>query len=301
MKKILICTTFREFNGNSNDQIQRLFLDSLKKQTYGNWELVVTIFNEKNVEYVLNQLSIPSKFYYSENRMSYKFSLTEVFINCIDSIEDIGKNIIIWTTCDVIFDENFFENIIKHYSKYFCGISHPQSVFDTIEALELKKATPQLPSEGIDTIFFDADIFLNNTNKKIIEEYKYVDWGVFEHFLVSVGKYSANKMINLWGISGISKISNDRSLNNETSVFLINSWNKNFPVFNRFLKDKDLSKNFLDLVYCHCQFKIIERKKYFFRFWLFHIIHFFIRIQKTILKSLGLYDMTRRLYYHLKK
>ncbi len=48
-REIIICVTFREFDGSTNDLIQRRFLDSLSQQTYRNFRLVVTNFREKNV------------------------------------------------------------------------------------------------------------------------------------------------------------------------------------------------------------------------------------------------------------
>ena len=37
-KKILIATTFRNFNGSENDKIQRMFLNSLVNQSYKNFK-----------------------------------------------------------------------------------------------------------------------------------------------------------------------------------------------------------------------------------------------------------------------
>ena len=52
---IFIGVTFRDFIGSENDHIQRLFLGGIQKQTYRNWKLVVTIFNEKNDRHELEQ------------------------------------------------------------------------------------------------------------------------------------------------------------------------------------------------------------------------------------------------------
>ena len=50
MAQIIISTTFREFKEDENSKMQVAFLRSLQKQTMKNFVLVVTIFNEKNVE-----------------------------------------------------------------------------------------------------------------------------------------------------------------------------------------------------------------------------------------------------------
>ena len=60
-KKILVCVTFREFNGDENDRIQRLFLESIKEQTYKNYKIIATVYREKNVE-LLKSLVPASQF-----------------------------------------------------------------------------------------------------------------------------------------------------------------------------------------------------------------------------------------------
>lgn len=50
MKKIVVTTTFRSFEGNKNDKMQQMFLESLKRQTYQNFVFAVTIFREQNIE-----------------------------------------------------------------------------------------------------------------------------------------------------------------------------------------------------------------------------------------------------------
>jgi hypothetical protein len=295
MKKILICTTFREFNGDSNDAIQHLFLDSLKKQTYSNWELIVTVFSEKNIKKTLDELHIPNKVFHDSSN-DYRFSLTEVFLNGINSIEGINKNIILWTTCDVIFDDNLFAEIIKNYAENICGSSHPHVHFETLEDLRSGKNLKQRPSDGIDTIFFDANIFLKEENQKTIRNYKNTNWGLFEHFLTAVGKMTSSSMINLWGVSNIRKIFNDRKLNNENSTYLKSSWSDNLIVLNRYLENNNLTKKYLDLLYCHQQFDIKIKYKYILKFWKFYIQNFCKKMSK-LLKSF----IPKKVKLYLKK
>lgn len=272
MKKILICTTFREFNGDSNDRIQRLFLKSLKGQSYKNWELIVTVFKEKNIETTLKELLIPYRCYY-DNNGDYKFSLTSVLLNCIASINN-EPCIVVWTTCDVIFDNNFFETIINNYKPFISGTSHPHLIFNSVDDLKNSNDYYYFPDEGIDTIFFDGLIFNNNSNIDIIRKYRFVDWGVFEHFLVAFLKHTSSLMINLWGISNINKVRNDRSLNNETSAFFTESLKRNWPLFYNYLRDYNLSKNYNSLLYCHKKFKVLSVKKYIEKFSLFYILYY---------------------------
>ena len=76
-KKILVCTTLRDFNGTENDKIQKFFLKSIEDQKYSNFKLVVTLFGEKNVEKELNKYRFESKFY-TEKAENYRYSLTLV-------------------------------------------------------------------------------------------------------------------------------------------------------------------------------------------------------------------------------
>jgi hypothetical protein len=188
MRRVIVCTTFRDFNGTENDRIQKLFIESMIKQTYSNWILVVTIFNEKYVEQVLREYKIPIKIY-NIGPTQYKYSLTEVLINGIDSIEGEGKDVIIWTTCDVIFEETFFENIVKNFREGMCGTSHPHLIYKNIDEYNKNEFIRPDPRYGIDTVLFDADIFINNHRAfQSIKSYKFIGWGLFEHFLVGIGR-----------------------------------------------------------------------------------------------------------------
>ncbi len=46
-REILVCVTFREFDGGENDAIQRKTLESFRQQTYKNYCLIVTVYREK--------------------------------------------------------------------------------------------------------------------------------------------------------------------------------------------------------------------------------------------------------------
>src|SRR5262245_3842408 len=106
-RKIVIATTFRDFVGNDNDRVQMLFLESLKNQTYKNWELAVTVFNEKNVEATLRKEEIPFTLHNSPPDGSYRYSHTDVLLNAIKSQPSNEETILLWTTADVIYEPSF--------------------------------------------------------------------------------------------------------------------------------------------------------------------------------------------------
>jgi len=131
VRKILICTTFREFDGGINSQIQAAFLESLLNQTYTNYTLVVTNFKETSVEQYLKKINIDYKFFQSSLE-DHRYSWTEVVHN-VFSLLETNKNIVLWTNCDNIFSNNFLEEIINNYKKDICGISWPMLSFNSLD------------------------------------------------------------------------------------------------------------------------------------------------------------------------
>lgn len=258
--KIYIATTFREFDGSENDKIQVLFLNSLKQQRYKNFELVVTTFEEKTVKNKLSSFDLNIRIF-EETRNNYRFSLTKVVKNAVDYAEknNVDKNyFIIWTTCDVIFEENFLEVISRYHElsgKRACIISHPHLIYYSVKDFYEKKYIIHGPNDGIDYVGFSGAL-INEDFKHDISSYFFSDWGVFEHFLVALSVKYHFKRFNIFELSKVHKIINDRTVNNENEDYFKMSLNKNWPVLERFLNNSNLSKEYFSLTYCNLQFKI---------------------------------------------
>ena len=107
-KRILICCTFREFDGGDNDKIQREFLKNIEKQSYRNFELVVTNFREKNVKKVLQEFQLNIN--YIQSSIDCPISFTHLIENALPYIKK-GKNILLWVNADMIMSENFLQTI----------------------------------------------------------------------------------------------------------------------------------------------------------------------------------------------
>lgn len=270
--KIYISTTFREFDGSSNDQIQRLFLERLSKEKNSEIKLIATTFGEKNTLKVLSEYDIDFELF-EEERHEYRFSLTKVFLNAINNPNIVSSDFIIWTTCDVIFDDNFFSMVRKH-----CGnntrpvslISHPHLIFSDIEALENNIYQINGPADGIDFLGFSGSV-LTKDFKQDIKNNFFSDWGVFEHFLVAVAVRNKLKRINIYEETKVKKICNDRQVNNETDSYFKMCLNKNWPVLNKYLKENKMSKQFFSLAYCNLTYNIPNffnafkyRKRFFY-------------------------------------
>jgi hypothetical protein len=233
-RKIIVCTTFREFNGNSNDQIQRLFLRTLKKQTYQNYTLVATTFGEKNVETALAEEGIPHRVFAGNAGEGYRFSATQVLENGIKLIDAPGSYIIIWTTCDDLYDPSFFEKIITTLTPLSACTSLPHVTYRTIEDYEAKNISSYCYG-GIDLVCFDADIFLNPEVQEAVRAYPNKGWGLFEYFLSGIGRVFAKKMYNVWPAK-IERINNDRKANNETKSYFDMSTEHNRASYQAFVK-----------------------------------------------------------------
>lgn len=259
--KIYIAVTFREFDGSENDNIQVLFLNSLMQQKFKNYELVVTTFEEKTVINKLNSLDMNITIY-EEKKNNYRFSLTKVLENAINYAEENCENkeyFIIWTTCDIVFEDNFLENIYN-YNNLFQGkasiISHPHLIHQNVNDFYNRKYVIHGPNDGIDYIGFSGKL-IDDKFKYDISNFFYSDWGVFEHFLVAMAVKYNFKRLNIFELSKGNKIANDRIVNNENEQYFTMSLNKNWPVFERFLSDSKLSKEYFSLTYCNLKFRPI--------------------------------------------
>lgn len=289
MKKIILCTTFRDFKGTENDNIQRLFLNSIASQTYKNFELVVTLFGEKNVQNEVEKYDFPSCFYSAEVN-DCRYTLTSVVNNAIGYAIGAGEDyILLWSTCDVVYDINFFQEIVELPEINLLGTSHPHVIYKNVEdyVTTQNSLTGKLFC-GFDLIFFDSS-FLDNEVRNILQNYKFYDWGVFEHFLIALAEVkqknnSKVNFINIYETSKISKIENDRQLTNEPSVFLIKSHERNTIELKRFLSDYKLSYLYFDLTYCHLKSRV--NNKSLNHYWVFKrdIIEYLSRLSMFYLR-----------------
>lgn len=259
--KIIVCTTFRDFKGTDNDNIQLKFLENIKNQTYQDFLLVTTTFGEKNVKKVVDGLLGEKSIVIESNiPKEYKFSLTDVVLNGIRVANDLSdQSIIIWCTCDIIFDSNFFQIIANNYAEGVSGIVHPNAIYTSLSDINNPhKATVEV-KKGIDLLFFDSSVLSRAEGD--IRNYRFYDWGVFEYFLTSIAMRYAKTRINLFCLTRLKKVVNDRKLTNESKAYFKRCLDMNIPILKKYCSDKNIS----DKIYrngwlydCHCQFKIIK-------------------------------------------
>lgn len=261
---IYYCSTFREFNGNENHKIQELFLSSLEEQSYADWHLIATTFGESTVEnYLLERLGSRVTIVRA-GKQAYRFSLTEVIENALNHIRCLEQHcentLIIWSTCDIMLPGGFFADVANGIGANFGFTSHPHLKAANVNDFHGNHFVNLGPADGIDLIGFCLDAKKLIALEEIIKEYRFEDWGVFEHFLVGVCAALHLDLKNTFQDQKIRKILNDRVPNAETAEYFKSSLQKNWPVMNRFLSDFNLRGRYSSLVYCHDKFSSVQER-----------------------------------------
>ena len=304
-KEILICVTFRDFDNENNIKIQKTFLDSLEKQTYKNFTLIVTIFNEKKVEDYLNFYNFKKKFIYSTLE-NFHMSWSELIINSFKFIEK-DKNIILWTNADNIFDANYLYEVNKNFEDKYSGTSWPMFHYRTKDDLEKNKLflNDQLfkknekyinnnffnliirpflkknyfkydPNLWVpDNIFIDGNILLKEENQKLFSDYKMNGYWPGSSQVLMLGMLGQKK-INLFFKTKVKAIRNiDFNWTYNKLFFNQNTYNK--LIVNEYVNFKKINYKFhLNHRFCkinqNFQFKIISNINNILEFKLYKII-----------------------------
>jgi hypothetical protein len=299
-RRLIVCTTFRSFDGSPNDRIQRQFLRGLAAQTHADWELVVTIFGETGVEETLQDAGVPFTVFRGSTG-DYRFSLTEVLSNAVTHSDSLGRGtgIVLWTTCDVVFPPHLFAGIVGRFKPGDAGTSHPHreaASFDDYTAGRIDDVLPYAPLsretryEGIDFVYFDADLFApGSPSRAALEEYRFVDWGLFEHFLTGLARLYAGRRLNLWASAPVVKIGNDREVGQETAAYLKRAWDRNYVPMRRFLDHYALGDGLLRLHDCHKQFELVGRARYLRRLGAHHARQASVRMLQRVVDQLRSY------------
>lgn len=269
-KKIIVAATFREFDGKTNDQIQRMFLESLKAQTYKNYIVAVTIFREKNVVNVLTESGIPYVPCY-DTPTDYKFSLSIVILNAVDVGKKTNEDyIVLWVNADNMLELDFFERVASACEgEKVGGIVYPHVGYRSIDDYKAKRKG-QYGWFGIDCAFFTSDVFTDECISAM-KKYVFYDFLYFEFFMNSLAKVFCQKRVNLWP-RGYNTVTNDYASVNQTVQVVKASGYKNMVKLKGF---------------CH-EYGLPEGKWY-------HTILYY----KLSGRSLGAIVMTVRIYLHL--
>lgn len=267
-RKIVLCTTFREFDGSENSKIQQLFLESIKKQNYSNYLLVVTIFREKTVESFLKKRFGDRVIIKNNELKEYRYSLSTVLLNGIDVAKYYENSILIWSTCDIVLKPDYFSIINKLYTKNVVGTTHPNILAKNIENYQKGSFAMAPLGQGFDLLFFSTEILRRSEVIRIIKRYYFYEWGWFEHFLIGIALMYSNNMINLVNYSNVIKIENNRVESDESREFFERCSKRNLCPILKCIREIDMPTGIKSLEYCHSKFKILKITPY----WMIYII-----------------------------
>lgn len=268
MAQIIISTTFREFKEDENSKMQLAFLKSLQKQTMKDFVLVVTLFNEKNVENRVKwMLGDKCYFIHDDMKGKYKFSLSKTFMNAVDFGLETNADIILDCSSDIILQKNFLEIVWNRCDEYSAGISHP-NIFYNGTNLEYGKI-----SRGIDVRFFSLALFKNEHIYNLLNNFPSYDYGAgIETELCCIGIKYAKKCMNIFPESKVIKIENRREDEKGRKAvidsFMREGTRRNIPIVLQFMESEGLKRDYRQLVEINKKYVPSKERV---RYWLFFI------------------------------
>lgn len=230
--------TFRSFDGSPNDKIQRMFLETLKNQTYQNYILAVTVFGEKNVPETLIEMGIPHTLYFAPPGDYKKFSLSQVFLNGIRVSKEYSEEcILLWINADNMLDPDYFERLANLEGSKIAGISYPHVGYRNLDDHKIGRGG-RYGWYGLDSAFFGSDSFTSEFIKAV-QDYPNNDYLYFEAFIVALATVFCKTRVILCP-PGYFVIANDYVALKQTPQYVKEMGVKNMAELKRFIKDFNL-------------------------------------------------------------
>lgn len=268
MPQIVISTTFRDFNGSPNDKMQIRFLHSLKRQSFQDFVLVVTIFNEKKVEKIVKRILGDKVFVvYDYDHEKYKFSLSRTFMNGVDYGLGHQARILVDCSSDIALQDNFLAVVSTRTKSYTAGISHP-NVFCENMSNGRKKYSYGKINKGIDIRFFSLDLFQNKHVYNLLNRFPSYDYGAgIERILCGMAIKYAHRRYNIFMESKVVKEENSRD--GQVGIrteFEREGMKKNMPVTERFMRSEQIPQKYKSLLEMNRAYKL-TRLAGLYRLW----------------------------------
>lgn len=239
MQKIIVSTTFRDFVGSDNDKMQIGFLKSLKRQTFQDFILVVTVFGEKKVENIVKSILGDKVFIVHDcGSDKYKFSISRTFMNGVDYGLANEAAILVDCSSDIILQSNFLDVVNERVGSCTAGISHPNVFYEENE--DGRKFFFGKISQGIDVRFYSLDLFKKKHVYDLLNRFPSFDYGAsVEMILCGIAIKYASKKCNIFMESKVLKRENERGgqVGVETE-FMREGCRKNLPTVSRFFRNE---------------------------------------------------------------
>lgn len=255
MREILVAVTFRDFVGGYTDEIQKMFIQSIASQTYTKFKLVVTLCGEQNVEKTLEDIGINHVCHQSDS-----YDWTTVFSNSFQHLEK-GKNIILTTNADNIFDPNFLQEIINNFEPGTGGTSYPPFHYHSIEDYKAGKPNNyrdyKTRSMWVDykdrkivkyfyqydpnvivpeCLFIDGDLMLDKVNSKLFLDHLLVGPTCMGNTPSIMAGFYAKRLINIMFKSKVHSLETPANLKQATHDLIMGE--KNSEIIYSFFKKR---------------------------------------------------------------
>ena len=255
--KFLWSTSFRSFGkSENNDNVQRIFLDSIKSLNL-DITLFVTQFGEqkvennlksKNIKYILKDAreKIPLNKKYS-NKYMLKYSLEEFLRGDYEYY--------VHSTADLILPLNINDCLLKFQKNNILFFIFPNALVANGKLLN-----PTTPLFGIDIFIYKIDKTKAKLFLDLLEDWQQYDWGVVDNFLISIADKIKLDFVNIYKYSNIIKFENDFYSFGENNYWQKESWIENNKYFSKFLK-----KNKLSSLYAKGSYYYLALKFFHFR------------------------------------
>ena len=331
MRQIIIACTLRKFK--KNDYLSKLqieFLKSLNNQTYKNFILVVTNFDNFNFKNYLSKFNFRFKIVKSKNidiikRKKAKFSFSETIIHASKLIQK-NKSILLHTNVEVVFENNFFEEIINNFEPNSSIYSFPNLQFRNLKELKKNQFFDIYRNKTINNFYFynpnkyitetiavDGDLIIKN--RKILEKFKKCI-GTEDGYSKTIKPgFLAKTKKNIFFKSKIKNISHSYdplSINHILNHSDFEIRKKNNKIYLSFYKYLNLNKFFYDSsirrILINNEFKVVGKLSYKTMFFIYYKFYFileiikklFLKIQNNI-HDIILHNNKKHLLKYLKK
>lgn len=262
MSQIIVSTTFRDFDGSSNDIMQKRFLYSLRRQTFQDFMLVVTIFEEKYVGEIAKAiLGDRVSLVYDCGNKDYKFSLSKTFMNGVDYGLENHADILVDCSSDIILQSNFLEVVHKRIKTHTAGISHPNIFREKRQDGRVRYAYGSI-SRGIDVRFYALDLFQDRHVYEICNRFPSYDYGAgIETILCGIAIKYAHKRCNIFMESKVIKEENIRKGRiGSPTRFMREGAKRNIPRVKQFMQSEKLEDKYIDLLEINREYRITKAK-----------------------------------------
>lgn len=260
MPQIVISTTFRDFDGSPNDRMQMKFLYSLSRQTFQDFVLVVTVFNEKKVDRIVRKvLGNKATIIYDCGSDNYIFSLSKTFMNGVDYGLANHARILVDCSSDIILQDNFLEVVNKRIKKCTAGISHPNIFRERMCDGRIQYSYGKI-GRGIDIRFYSLDLFQNKHVYDLLNRFPSYDYGAgIERILCGMAIKYAKGRYNIFMESKVLKEENNREgqIGVETE-FMRKGAERNIPVTERFIRSEHIPQKYICLLEMNRAYRVTK-------------------------------------------